>query len=153
MFYLCSLGSNIQPQKNITKALSALLRHFQIITLSPLVKTQPYQMQTNHIFINALLSFQSNENPQTVKSHFNQIETQLGRDRNDCHRKEKDRAIDLDIHYTGNTINMYDYLFEEPFLQQVADTVNKKNNKDKLLIFQFKNQHIGEKTVQVSAAK
>lgn len=97
MWYLCGLGSNIEPEKNISKALTHLLSKLSWIWVSEIIRTAPVGIQTEHYFLNALVAFWSPEDSQALKERLNKIEKDLGRDRNDPDRSRKDHTIDIDI--------------------------------------------------------
>lgn len=97
MKYLCSLGSNIDPEMNIHNA----KRHLKTLNgycfFSQSIVTEPVDIETNNGFLNALFIINTPLNQTELKQQFNQIEEALGRDRSDPHRSIKDRTIDIDI--------------------------------------------------------
>ncbi|QEP42705.1 2-amino-4-hydroxy-6-hydroxymethyldihydropteridine diphosphokinase [Ectothiorhodospiraceae bacterium BW-2] len=95
--YFIGIGSNIDPEKNIQRALTLLQQRFGTIELSPLQWTEPVGMTSRAPFINGVLYLESSSDSATLKQQLNQIEIELGRDRTDPERKIKDRPIDLDI--------------------------------------------------------
>lgn len=95
--FLCSLGSNVSPRQNLADAVVELVSEFGCVTFSPLIRTEPVELSTCNRFINGLFSFRSELEPSLVKTIFNRLEMSHGRNRNDPHRSEKDRPLDLDI--------------------------------------------------------
>ncbi|USD38588.1 2-amino-4-hydroxy-6-hydroxymethyldihydropteridine diphosphokinase [Ferrimonas sp. SCSIO 43195] len=95
--YYCSFGANLEPEANAVLALQALSRRFSPIVLSSIIKTAPAAMESKHPFLNFAFWFDSTMNADEVKSLFNQLETEQGRDRSDPECSIKDRPLDLDI--------------------------------------------------------
>jgi 2-amino-4-hydroxy-6-hydroxymethyldihydropteridine diphosphokinase len=97
MYYVISIGSNIQPEQYVVKAISLLAERFGSLYLYPAVYTQAQAVESDHLFINSLLVLQSNWTASRLKTELCQIEELLGRDRSDPRRSVKDRSCDLDI--------------------------------------------------------
>lgn len=97
MFYLCSLGSNIEPTTNVPQAIHALIDSFAPICFSSFIYTTPCDIQSSNIFVNGLFYFSCTSPSTAIKDYFNQLEIRHGRDRTDIHRSIKDRVLDLDI--------------------------------------------------------
>lgn len=97
MWYLCGLGSNINPEHNLPRAVARLARLFGPVRLSPVVRTAPQGMESDRSFLNALVIFSAELAPDQVKSHLNALEEAMGRDRSDPRSEVRDRPIDVDI--------------------------------------------------------
>ena len=97
MWYLCGLGSNIEPEYSISKTLSRLIDEVRWLWVSEIIRTEPVGIQSTHYFLNALVAFWSSEKPEILKRRLNAIEKELGRDRNDPKRSLKDHTMDIDI--------------------------------------------------------
>ena len=97
MWYLCGLGSNIDPEKNLPRAVVRLAQGFGPVSLSPVIRTAPQGMDSDNSFLNALAVFYSDLLPDQVKQHLNELEEALGRDRSDPFSGVRDRPIDVDI--------------------------------------------------------
>ena len=97
MKYLCSLGSNIEPELHFSRAKHYLAKLSEQIEFSRDISTQPVGMKTNHPFLNALFTLETTLSAEELKQEFNQIEALLGRDRSDPLCSVKDRPIDIDI--------------------------------------------------------
>lgn len=95
--YLCSLGSNIEPQRYFPQAQAALRLVSSHLTFSRNIATTPVDMVTDNQFLNALFLIQTPLTEKELKQEFNRIEEALGRDRSDPRRSIKDRTIDIDI--------------------------------------------------------
>ncbi|HAD48679.1 MAG TPA: 2-amino-4-hydroxy-6-hydroxymethyldihydropteridine diphosphokinase [Idiomarina sp.] len=97
MKYLCSLGSNIEPELHFSRAKHYLAKLADELEFSRDITTKPVGMNTNHPFLNALFILETALTPTALKAEFNQIEVLLGRDRSDPLCSVKDRPIDIDI--------------------------------------------------------
>ena len=111
MWYLCGLGSNIRPEANLPHAVAELVLHYGTIWLSPVIRTRPVGMTTQHTFLNALAAFTCELSPEALKLELNALEERLGRDRSHPLSRYADRPIDVDIlevsaqhHFTGSDI-------------------------------------------------
>lgn len=96
-YYLCSLGSNIEPEYNVSRAKSYLAGVGQNIYYSRTITTEPVAMNSDRNFLNALFVLQTHLDEKRLKQAFNTIEISLGRDRSDPDCSIKDRQIDIDI--------------------------------------------------------
>lgn len=121
MWYLCGLGSNIQPEQNLPRAIGLLADRYGPVWLSAVVRTRPEGIDTPHAFLNAIAVFATDLSPEQLKRELNTLEESLGRDRSDPLSSRKDRPIDVDIlevgptrNFTGNGIEEHYYraLFE-----------------------------------------
>ncbi len=97
MYYHVSIGSNIHPSKNIGCAVAKLTECFGELTLFPRVVTDAVDMIEVNEFINTAAIFQSSMIPSEVKAILNDIERDLGRDRDDPLCSVKNRCCDIDI--------------------------------------------------------
>ena len=97
MWYLCGLGSNIEPGHNMSEVLYRLIEEVEWIWISEILETKPVGMQTTRNFVNALVVFWSVEERKNLKLKLNAIEAKMGRDRSDPDRKQKDHTMDIDI--------------------------------------------------------
>lgn len=121
--YLCSLGSNLAPEYNISRAKSYLTGIAQKVQYSRVITTEPVAMASDNQFLNALFVVQTHLPVDRLKQAFNTIEISLGRDRNDPQSSIKDRPIDIDILGvidTNNWPDVPDYLaaLKDEFQQQ-----------------------------------
>ncbi|WP_033135295.1 2-amino-4-hydroxy-6-hydroxymethyldihydropteridine diphosphokinase [Aeromonas finlandensis] len=97
MFYLCSIGSNLEPELHVSKALDELLAHFGSLQLSSVIRTKPVGMHSSHDFLNCLLVMESRLDAAHLKQRFVALEVAHGRDRSDPLCKVHDRPLDIDI--------------------------------------------------------
>ena len=122
MYYYLSIGSNIDPESNISKTLEVLLNKFSELYLFPPVYTVPENIKSNNKFINTLAVLKSDLNITSLKNILNDIEESLGRDRGDENRSMKDRVCDIDIifSYEKFRIDVFN-MCKEKDLNQVID--------------------------------
>ncbi|MGL4918247.1 MAG: 2-amino-4-hydroxy-6-hydroxymethyldihydropteridine diphosphokinase [Aeromonas allosaccharophila] len=97
MFYLCSIGSNLDPHIHVSRALAELLAHVGPLQLSSVIRTKPVGMHSNHDFLNCLLVVESPLDAVHLKQRFVALEVAHGRDRSDPLCKVHDRPLDIDI--------------------------------------------------------
>lgn len=102
MFYLCSIGSNLDPHIHVSRALAELLAHVGPLRLSSVIRTKPVGMHSSHDFLNCLLVVESPLDAVHLKQRFVALEVAHGRDRSDPLCKVHDRPLDIDI-LTSNT--------------------------------------------------
>ena len=89
-----SLGSNIQPRRNLPRAIELLRTLGPVKALSTIWETPPVGTAGPN-FLNAVACIESQLDVDTLKEKLRQIETQLGRAR--TADKYAPRPIDLDI--------------------------------------------------------
>jgi len=94
--YYLSLGSNIEPQKNIEAALRLLPRKFQILGQSSIYETDPVGDVEGGKFWNLAVHVQTVLEKDEAIQFTKEIENELGRSR-DPQNKFSPRTIDIDI--------------------------------------------------------
>lgn len=119
MWYLCGLGSNIEPEQNLVKVVTRLLENHGSLWLSPIIHTRPQGIETDRPFLNALVVVFSSLSPELLKAHFNQLEESLGRDRSDPLCSLKDRPIDVDILEYSENGRFLGEGIDEPYYQRL----------------------------------
>ena len=97
MFYYLSIGTNIAPEENAGKIVRLLSKYFGEIYLFPFIYTEPQNIATENPFLNSVAILQSALSERELKDILNNIETTLGRDRNNPKRSVSDRPADIDI--------------------------------------------------------
>lgn len=92
-----SLGSNIQPEENLAKAVEKLAESSKLVAVSPVWETLPLGAATNQPnFLNAATLVETDQSPETFKDEvIRRIEDDLGRVR--TADKFAPRPIDIDI--------------------------------------------------------
>lgn len=89
------VGSNIDPEVNIRKALDLLREHVQIVGVSTFYRTMPIDRPEQESFINGVIEIDSYIQPVELKHLLRKIETKTGRIRTSD--RYSPRTIDLDI--------------------------------------------------------
>lgn len=127
MYYVISIGSNIQPEQHVAAAVSALVKSFGSLYLYQRVYTQAELVQSNHVFINSVLVLNSQLSGTDLKTELCRIEELLGRDRSDPERSIKDRSCDLDIIcHLQSWSEVWKTELTESYVQQVFDPTSKQ---------------------------
>jgi len=96
-FAFLSLGSNIQPEENLPKAVEKLAESSKLVAVSPVWETLPLGTTDDQPdFLNAATLVETDESPESFKDEFlRRIEDDLGRVRTED--KFAPRPIDIDI--------------------------------------------------------
>jgi 2-amino-4-hydroxy-6-hydroxymethyldihydropteridine diphosphokinase len=90
-----NLGSNIQPEKNLRKAVEFLSAHGEILQASQVWESEPVGTTGNN-YLNACIKFKTLLDRRTLKEYvLHSIEDQLGRERSPD--KYAPRSMDIDI--------------------------------------------------------
>jgi len=98
-----AVGSNINPQDNISRALLALKTYFPINAVSNFYKTPALDRPSQADFINGVVRIQTGRSPREIKFDvLRNIEACLGRIR--CADKYAPRTIDLDMILYGTEV-------------------------------------------------
>lgn len=96
-FYLLGLGSNIEPQAHLKKAILSLKTIGEVSSASPVLVTQPVGDTFHQEFCNQLVVVFSELPAPMLKQRLLTIETDLGREPKCPSRATRDRTIDIDI--------------------------------------------------------
>ena len=91
-----SIGSNVEPRKNLALALGELARRFRLVAVSGVYRTAPVGDTDQPDFWNLAAELATDEPPQWVHGELRAIEDALGR-RRDPSRPFGPRTIDLDL--------------------------------------------------------
>jgi 2-amino-4-hydroxy-6-hydroxymethyldihydropteridine diphosphokinase len=91
-----SLGSNIEPRRNLVLALGELRRRFVVPAVSPVYLTAPVGDVEQPDFWNLVAELETDREPEVVQSELREIEDLLGRTR-DPRRPYGPRTVDLDL--------------------------------------------------------
>ena len=99
-----SLGSNIQPEKNLRKAIEQLAKSSRLVAVSPVWETLPLgTTDTQPNFLNAATLVETDQTPETFKVEvIRRIEDELGRVR--TADKFAPRSIDIDIMFFNDQV-------------------------------------------------
>ncbi|OGI44796.1 MAG: 2-amino-4-hydroxy-6-hydroxymethyldihydropteridine diphosphokinase [Candidatus Muproteobacteria bacterium RBG_16_64_11] len=96
-----SIGSNIEPERNIRGAVRALRAAFGALTLSRVYECPPQGFSGDN-FYNLVASFESAEPAEAVKARLAAIEGAHGRTRGE--RRLASRTLDLDLLLYGDAV-------------------------------------------------
>ena len=96
-YYLVGLGSNLEPEFNITKAHQEIALQVSILDHSPVLINPPCGTSFQFTFHNQILLIQSEHSSAHLKALFERIEISMGREPKSPERRLKDRPIDIDI--------------------------------------------------------
>lgn len=102
-YYLVGLGSNLEPELNITKANQAIALQVSILDHSPVLINPPCGTSFQFTFHNQILLIQSEHTAAHLKALFEHIEISMGREPKSPERRLKDRPIDIDILIAANS--------------------------------------------------
>jgi dihydroneopterin aldolase / 2-amino-4-hydroxy-6-hydroxymethyldihydropteridine diphosphokinase len=98
-----SLGSNIEPERNLPEAVRRLARQCHLLAVSPVYETQPVGTTEQPNFLNAAVLIETDFTASDLKTRVLQgIEQELGRVR--TADKSAPRTIDLDISLFNNEV-------------------------------------------------
>jgi 2-amino-4-hydroxy-6-hydroxymethyldihydropteridine diphosphokinase len=118
-YYLIGLGSNIQPERNISRAYKEIANYLDILNQSAVLINPPCGNTLNFTFHNQILLIHSLKTATELKSLFETLEIKLGREPKCPERKFKDRTIDIDILSQTETA-------EEALATPLKETYNQK---------------------------
>lgn len=96
-YYLVGLGSNLEPEFNITKAYQEMTLQVNILDHSPVLINPPCGTSFQFTFHNQILLIQSEHSSAHLKALFERIEISMGREPKSPERRLRDRPIDIDI--------------------------------------------------------
>jgi len=96
-----SLGSNIEPEENLRKAVAALRERFGDVIVSPVYRT-PAVGFNGPDFLNAIAVIESDVHPFALNDWLHGLEEAQGRDRRDA--SYSNRPLDVDIIYFGDLV-------------------------------------------------
>jgi len=96
-----SMGSNIEPERNLRSAVEALRERFGTVRLSPIYRTAAVGFEGPD-FLNAIVAIESDVHPFALNDWLHALEIAHGRDRRD--KSYSNRPLDLDIIYFGKLV-------------------------------------------------
>jgi len=113
------VGSNIEPESNIRKALLLLRRDAKIKAVSTFYRTRPEGNTDQPDFCNGVVEIETELFPPDLQKWLRKIEESLGRVR--TRDKDAPRTIDLDILLYGEMIiSSPDLAIPHPFIRRRA---------------------------------
>lgn len=116
-----ALGSNIDPETNVARALTLLEQKTPILKHSQWVRTTPIGIIDQADFLNGAVLVRTDESLETLDAVLKEIEDVMGRDR--TLPKFGPRVIDLDIVVWNREIVDEDYHQREFLRQSVREVV------------------------------
>ncbi len=113
-----SVGSNIEPEKNIVEALRQLSTQVKVISISTVYLTEPLEHGSQPKYYNCVVKIETDVEPEKLKFDvLREIERRLGRKR--TRDKYAPRTIDLDIIAYGNLqLATKELVLPDPQIQQ-----------------------------------
>jgi 2-amino-4-hydroxy-6-hydroxymethyldihydropteridine diphosphokinase len=114
---IIGIGSNIDPQENIKKALDLLSTELKVVGISSFVRTRPLGITSQPDFLNGAAKVETAMEETEFRRYLKLLEDRLGRDR--TQPKYGPRSIDLDIVIWNGTIVDGDY-HQREFLRKSA---------------------------------
>ena len=98
------VGSNIQADTNIIKALPLIRKHVRITASSTFYETRPEKSLPQTNYINGVLEAETGLKPRKLRRKLRKVEKALGRRRGRRTDAYASRPIDLDIVVYGNAL-------------------------------------------------
>ena len=92
---IISVGSNIEPDKNIAKAREILSKDFEVVAETDFISTKPVGYTQQPDFLNGAVLIRTDLKLEPLRQHLRKIEDTLGRRRTIL--KFGPRTVDLDI--------------------------------------------------------
>mgnify|MGYP001579912522 FL=1 len=92
---IISVGSNIEPDKNIAKAREILAKDFEVVAETDFISTKPVGYTQQPDFLNGAVLIRTDLKLEPLRQHLRKIEDTLGRRRTIL--KFGPRTVDLDI--------------------------------------------------------
>lgn len=120
---LIGVGSNIDPEHNVTAAVGELLRRSPWIAVSRVIRTVPIGLEPGAgMFLNVAVAMPCDLDETVLKPDLQRIEVMLGRDMDRPDRAHVSRPIDLDIHgfWTGRQRWTDDGIPSDPWVRSLA---------------------------------
>ena len=118
-----SLGSNLGDRLGYVQQAASILgttNDIQIVSSSSFYETEPWQMDSQKWFVNAIIQISTSLTPEELLIVIKRIESQLGREQNGK-RPYTDRTIDIDIlFYDDKIINTADLVIPHKFFHRRA---------------------------------
>lgn len=96
---LLVLGSNIEPRRNLQRAVARLAGELEVQAVSGVWESEPYGAPGTPAFLNAAVRLRCALGPRSLKRLLRRIEAELGRRRTSD--RNAPRTIDLDIALYG----------------------------------------------------
>ena len=105
-----SIGSNIEPERNVRAAVRALKERYTNLAVSPVYRSKAEGFESDD-FLNLTAAFDTDEPPERLADHLGRIETAQGRVRTG--ERFAPRTLDIDILLYGDLVR-HDSRFDIP---------------------------------------
>lgn len=113
-----SVGSNIEPEKNVERAREIISSQERLVSVSRFVKTRPVGLKDQPDFLNGAFLIETEKDADELRASLKAIEKRLGRKRTS--EKYGPRTIDLDIVVFNGEVIDGDY-FNYNFVRDSVD--------------------------------
>jgi 2-amino-4-hydroxy-6-hydroxymethyldihydropteridine diphosphokinase len=115
-----SLGSNVEPKKNILKAIELLAKRVRILKSSTVYLSEPLREKSQPKYLNLVVKIETDIEPRKLKFEvLRVIEAQLGRRRTE--EKYASRTIDIDLLvYDDLHLSEKDLVVPDPEIEERA---------------------------------
>jgi len=117
---IVGIGSNIDPEANVSRALAILRRETEVINESQFIRTTPFGIENQPDFLNGAVKVLTEEGKNVFNFYLKSVEDRLKRDR--TAPKYGPRVIDLDIIAWDGEIIDPDY-YKRDYLRKVVDEI------------------------------
>ena len=115
-----SIGSNIEPEKNVKYALSLLSSDFTVTKITEFIRTKPVGLTNQPDFLNGAVLVYTDYDLETVEKLLKKFEKDMGRIRTE--NKFGPRQIDFDVIVWNDEIideDVYSRDFLQRFIKQL----------------------------------
>ena len=102
-----SLGSNLGDRVGYIQQAVSLLSanpNINIVATSSFYETEPWQMHSENWFVNAVIQISTTLTPEELLKECKNVESLLGRKKEDDEKGYADRTIDIDIIFYANQL-------------------------------------------------
>ena len=139
-----SLGSNIEPEKNMLEAVRLLSHHVKVLKASTVYLTEPLQRKSQPAYYNCVIKIETDIEPRKLKFEvLRDIEKELGRKRTED--KYASRTIDIDIILYGNlVVSTKELTLPDPDIRTRAFLAIPLDEIEPDLVLPIENKPIGE---------
>lgn len=117
---IIGIGSNIDPEKNISSMIKILEKEVKVVKVSSLMKTKPIGIKNQPDFTNGAVKLKTPFDKRELTLLLKSIEDRLGRDRTVA--KFGPRTIDLDLVVWDGEIVDEDY-YTRDFLRKSVEEI------------------------------
>ena len=117
---IIGIGTNIDPEKNISSMIKILEKEVKVVKVSSLMKTKPIGIKNQPDFTNGAVKLKTPFDKQELTLLLKSIEDRLGRDRTVA--KFGPRTIDLDLVVWDGEIVDEDY-YTRDFLRKSVEEI------------------------------